>query len=471
MADSGISFKLMLDSSGFTQGVKNARESMNKLIDEVGKKSFFEKLNTDIKRIGGAFSGIGSQVKQGNIFGALAGAAGLASSVIGGLGPLAAPIMAITAALIAAAVAAVQLWNAMSRANELKALAEGCMMSARELLGLEQAFAKVGIGMDEAPQLMSHFIEVLKELGDPSSKAAADFARIGLSLNSFQGKTAAEAFNIFAEAVSRAKNKTDAFIATQDAFGVKRAARILPILDPQLLAQSRAQTLGKADIVDKMAPTFLEFQNQLRRLIPDLDGLALGIASKIVPQLMEFSSIIERIDLAKFGQRIGDSLSPLIEVINKITYGFSAMVKIFTYTPFSREEDKKRMEYEWEQRRKEQLIPDYKRVPYGQAKAAQGEAGMEGAGGAGYEPYKSPNGSPEFNFPQLPMPVITPIVDSLTKIGGAGNALGGENVDVQREQLNVLRDISVSIRAFSRTFKPDSNTYLPSMYGDATLAS
>jgi hypothetical protein len=471
MADSGISFKLLLDSSGFTQGVKNARDSMSKLIDEVGKKSFFEKLNTDIKRVGGSFANLGSQVGKGDIFGALATSSGLASSFIGEIGAAALPIAGVAIAATTATVVIKGLWDSMSRANEMKALAEGSLMTTRELMGLEQAFARVGIEMDEVPQLMGHFIEVLKELGDPSSKAATDFARIGLSLGSFQGKTAVEALYTFGNAVDLAKNKTDAFLAVQDAFGLKRAARVMPAIIPSNLAASRTETLEKSDIYEKMAPSFLEFHNQIKRLIPDIEGLAAGLASKVVPQLMEFSSIIERLDLAAFGAKIGNVLNPLTEAIGKIAYGFVALAKIFTLTPFSREEDKKRMEYEWQERRKEQLIPGYQRIPYGQSKSSEGGPSGEGAGKPLSEPYKSTNRMNELYLPQLPLPVITPIVDSLTKIGGAGNALKGEKVDVQREQLNVLRDISTSIRAFSNTFKPATNSYLPSMYGGATLVS
>jgi hypothetical protein len=482
MADSGISFKLFLDSAGFTSGVKAARDAMKNLIDETGKKGFFEKLNTDVKRFSTSFAQLGNQISGGDIFGALATSSGLASSAIGELGSMALPLAAVATAAVAVGISYRSMWNSMSNAKELKSAAEGSLMTVKELTGLEQAFGKVGISVEELPTLMNHFLDSLVQLGDPASKVSVNFARLGLSAGSFKNKTLIESFYTLSDAIQNAKNKSEALLVVQDAFGVRRAGRAFSVFNEGALEQSQANVLKSAEIYDKMGDAFIRMQYSLTRMIPAFDSFFAGLLSKVVPVFESLAAKIERMDFTAVGEKVGSAIATLFGIFDKINSGVEKLRALFEVKPWdviTNYRNAKKMtsasekeEFEWQEKRREQLIPGYKAIAYSKEAAEQNPIGSApNINSNSMSGYRSTDRSAEVNIPILPMPIIAPIVDSLTKIGGGGLGGNGTGIDVQREQLNVLQDISTAIKNFAATFRPTKNPYMPSMYGDQSLVS
>lgn len=517
MADSGISFKLMLDSLGFTEGVEKARASMKKLIDETSKKGFFEKLNTDVKRVTSAFSQMGQQMASGDIFGALASGSSLAAASIGELGAAAFPLALTATALVGVGVAAKGMWDAMSKANEIKNLADSSLMTTKELLGLEQAFAKFGMGMEEIPTILGHFVETLMSLGDPMSKASTDFARLGLNMKSFQGKTIAESLYILANALTNAKNKSDALTVSQDAFGLRKGSKMLGVLTPENLNKSQTMVLGNADIYERMAQQFLDFQNAIRRLKPALDTFFAGMASKVVPAFISIVEKIERIDLTKFGQQIGDMAIPIIQMMIRFTelaYNLaqpwlktidvlqkaisqlsSLFAKLYNFKPFSNaptfsealentkenvQKNKETFSFEGlKDFLKNSFIqnPFLKLFPFLNKEETPDKSASETSKliqepKSSFGFFESKTRENALKIPEIPLPVIPAIVDSLTRIGGGGGFGESSGVDVQREQLNVLRRIADGIGnlKLSSSSAPVSMPSRSSMWGAASLA-
>jgi hypothetical protein len=509
MAEGSIIFKLLADAAGFVSGVKNAKDEMKKLIDESGKKGFFEKLNTDVKNISGTFSKMASDIKSGDIFGALAGGSKLASMSLVELGAAALPIAALGATIVTVGAAAKGMWDNMSKANELKSLAEGSSMTVKELLGLEQAFSKVGIPLEEVPTLVGHFVDAIKELGDPASKITRDFSLIGLSFESFARKTPAEAINIFGEAVSKATNKTNALIAAQDAFSLRRGGRLMGMFQGDTLAQSRRQTLQDADIYDKMAMQMIAFQNGIGRLKLAMDSFFAGLNSKVIPIFASLVNSIERIDLTDFGRALGSALTPALKIFELLTQMSGSMLKSMIgdlqalLSMYNNTIGKlvgflaNAMEYStgktkigekdnyFSNLKQAQDDPNrlrtfsetiwdtmFKWTPtFTQKQKQEKEKAQPGA-----EPYTSENRQNEIPMTKLPMPFIAPIVDSLTKIGGGGgfgqNSVSDfyrDQLRAQNEQIGILRDIAVGVRKWGGTPSGVYEKAIPKMYNNAVL--
>jgi hypothetical protein len=527
MADSGISFKLLLDSSGFTEGVRKAKEEMKKFIDESGKKSFFEKLNTDVKRVTSTFADMGRQLGNKDVFGALSSASKLASMSIGELGGMALPLAGIAAAAVATGAAVNGMWNSMSRANEIKNIADSSLMTSKELLGLEMAFMKAGISIDEMPTIFGHFLESINQLGDPMSKVSLDFARIGLNADSFDGKTMAQSVEIFASALQNAKNKSDALAASQDAFSLRKGGRMLSVLTPENIEKSKTQVLGNADIYQRQAQQFLDFQNALRMLRPSLDSFFAGLNSSVIPVFNELVSRIERVDFSGLGSVLGMTLVPALTGLSNVLIMLDNTMKSLVNVknslsesfkiPDSIKEGIKNLSNKFsitslidpmlwkvitspdlfpsksEKFKNENLEPAQSSAGVaskvsniwgsilgsqfsGIKKKAEIETGLNVENTAGVPKAKEittsmpeEEGGPAIKIPRIPLPLMVPTVSSLTKIGGGGTEQSF-GVDIQREQLSVLRDIARGIQSWGGQLSPSYRAATSSMYGQSALA-
>lgn len=448
-----IEFSLNAHIAGFVAGMKAAKEAMRDFIGSSSAKTPFEKINTDVKNASAAFSKFQGQAMSGDLFGALATGSSISKNIIPELGAVGIAVLAVGSAAVLATAGMLGMWKAMSQAKEMTAMAEASGMTVTQFMGLEQAFNKAGLALDEAPPLLSHFTEALMSLGDPMSKATYAFAQLGIGAKDFNGKTNAESLDIFAAALDRTTDKTKKLLAANAAFSERRGGRMIQAIQGGALKESRENISPVANVFQQSGEAFIRFQLSTQKLLGTFMTFFAGMADVFVENIGGVIDQISRIDLSEDGRIFAgyfvsafDLIKPIFSFLKFILDEFVVVLNtiMLIMAPWA-------------------AIVDAFRVAVLGEKTVFTSSEFGGGSKDTFETPTSPNAG-GLNIKFSPMEVIHPIVSSLTKIGGGG---GGavNSVDIQRDQLDVLRRISDSVQDFSRNINADLTPKLPTIYG------
>ncbi len=265
---------ITLDASGFESGVNKAKEATNGLLSSL-------------------------------------------SSLGGGLGGQA--LAAFGAAASVAGVAMKGMWDAMGKGKELQIIAEQSGVTVRELSVLDKAFSRVGMSAEDLPRLMTHFNESLSKSADPSSKVAQALAKLGINAQALQGKTLFEQFRLVANGMDGVASSGMKMAIAAELFGAKKGALLLPVLKGASMEKAERGTLGSAQIYEDFAPTFAAFQTGVKKLAVSWEPLFAGMASKVVPVLMDVVDKLQKIDLTEVGVSLGNGIAIAVEMMKDAT--------------------------------------------------------------------------------------------------------------------------------------------------------
>jgi len=261
---------ITLDASGFESGVNKAKEATNGLL-------------LSLSSLGG---GLGGQALAA--FGAAASVAGIAMK---------------------------GMWDAMGKGKELQIIAEQSGVTVRELSVLDKAFSRVGMSAEDLPRLMTHFNESLAKSADPSSKVAQALGKIGISAQALQGKTLFEQFRMVANGMDGVASSGMKMAIAAELFGARKGALLLPVLKGASMEKAEKGVLGSAQIYEDYAPTFAAFQTGIKKLAVSWEPLFAGMASKVIPVLMDVVDKLERIDLTEVGVSLGNGIAIAVEML------------------------------------------------------------------------------------------------------------------------------------------------------------
>ena len=458
---SDVILKLGTDTSQMKSGLNEAKGLLRDLDQQANKKGIFEKLNNDVKNFGNTFGTIKDQIGSGNFIGALATASKAGASMAGGMSTLIPVLGGVGLAAGAVGASVVGMWKAMSKADDIGDTAEQSGLLVSELMVLEKSFSRVGIESEQVPAIMTHVRDALATLNDPASAASKAFEKIGLSAASFEGKSYYEAMKLIGDALGNAKNKTDALTAATVAFGTKKGTKVGQALGETDFAKAESNVPASAAIIQEQGAQFEKFQIAIMRLKPSLDNFFLGMASEVVPELESGAQQIESSAnaLVEAGKTFGTIIASAVGLLTSVAGGIKSLFD---------------------------SIPSWVKSPTGQnTTQAQGSAFMGGALTkaqneiAGTQTTTEPLGPPaslapkktsgfgvDLGIAKSSTEKMEPITASLTKVGGGQSGMWTDSLGVQREQLNVLRQISQGIARWGQTFKPDANPMIGINGGD-----
>jgi hypothetical protein len=500
MAD--VVLQLGADTTQLKSGLNTAKNLLKDLDQQANKKGVFEKLNNDVKNFGNTFGTLKDQIASGNFIGALATASKAGASMAGGMSGLVPVLGGIGFAAAGVGAAVAGMWKAMSKSTEIKNTAEQSGLLVSELMVLQKSFARVGIESEQVPQIMTHVRAALATLNDPASAASKAFEKIGLSAASFEGKSYYEAMKLIGEALANAKNKTDALTAATVAFGAKRGTKVGQAIGGTDFAKAESKTPAAAAIIQDQAEIFQKFQIAIEKLKPSMDNFFLGMASEIVPELTNAANNIESSSsvLVKAGQNFGSGIVSTFQTIKPILDIMVDAGKAFAmFLPDLPKTEKQKKEREIRRTEEEEYLksmPWYERITADRSKAPQIPFLREQEGTGIPSRIAAPEQKPSTDFiglgketPWLLIPEdkkrkgpevdrgmakgltekMEPITASLTKVGGGQSGMWTDSLGVQREQLNVLRQISQGVSRWGQTFKPDTNPMIGINGGDVAI--
>jgi hypothetical protein len=194
---------------------------------------------------------------------------------------------------------------------------------------LEKVVGKVGMSMEDMPAMMGKFNTAMTELSDPSSKTAQALAKIGLSAQSFQGKSYYEGLKTLAKGMGEASNATDKMTAAQAVFGARKGNLMMPVMKEGAFAKAEAQAVPAAKMYQEYGMVFAQFQNAVGRLSLTLQPFFAGMASEIVPKLLDAVDGFQKIDLTNAGKSFGEAISGAAIVLKEaVGFVLSAVAKV-----------------------------------------------------------------------------------------------------------------------------------------------
>lgn len=303
---------ISLDTTGFSNGISKVKS----LSDGLAKGKLFGGLEAQFNSLQGKFSGVFDKLSSGNLLGAFSAAEGMG------------PVMGTLAgALGAVAVTATGMWNAMSRSKELNIAAENAQMTVPQLLALEKAFTRVGGSIENVPALMSHLNQFLGEAQDPASKAARALEKVGLSVKDFEGLSFYEIIKRIASGMDKATDSATRFALASSLGGIKKAAITQAALNPAALEKAEKTISPTAKIYEEQGPQFREFQTNVSKLSVSAQSFFAGVASKVIPELIDATRGIERTEpvIVSAGVQFGSAIAGAMSLI-KDTMGFMSSV-------------------------------------------------------------------------------------------------------------------------------------------------
>jgi len=298
---------ISLDTSGFEAGISKVKS----LSDGLSKGRLFAGLDAQFSAMQSKFTGVFSNLKSGNILGALVGAEGMGVALGG---------VAVGAAAVA--VAATGMWSAMGRSKELNIMAESAQVTVPQLMVLEKAFTRVGGSIENVPLLMSHLNQFLQEAQDPASKAAQALQSVGMSVQDFEGQSFYEIIKKIAGGMDKATDSATRFALASSLGGIKKAAITAAALNPAAIAKAEANVSPAAKIYEEQGSQFREFQGNVGKLSVSMDSFFAGMASKVIPEFIDASREIERMEptIVNAGVQFGESIAGAVRLLKD---GFS----------------------------------------------------------------------------------------------------------------------------------------------------
>lgn len=434
MAD--LSISLGVETAGLDKAMASARAGIDGLKKAASGKGLFAGIESQVSSLQGKFSGVFQNLRSGNILGAFAGAEGMGMALGG---------VAVAAGTIAAAVGG--MWDAMSRSKELNIMAEEAQVTVPQLMVLEKAFTRVGGSIENVPMLMSHLNQFLAEAQDPASKAAQALQKVGMSVKDFEGKSFYDIVKQIAAGMDKATDSATRFALASSLGGIKKAAITQAALKPEAIAKAEANVSPTAKIYEEQGAQFREFQTNIGKLGVGTQSFFAGVSSKVIPELIDATRGIERMEPAivnagkAFGSSIAGGISLLkdgwqfvSDVTDKIPGAFGTVglaVQALAKKP-DMAMDAAKSAFGGPMLEIMSLYDKYKK--------SQGSFAGEGStGGWGPDTEKNVYGGGGEGGKPLGMPAL--IASSFTKIGAGGQAWGGGGGDammsIQREQLSV----------------------------------
>lgn len=246
-------------------------------------------------QIGADTSGFVSGINRAQ--GSMAGLGSMIQRVVGGA--------AVFATLTAAARG---FYSALEAGGALVDLSGQTGVAIDKLMVLQMAFDQAGMSAGDVQPVLAKLQKNIAEAASGSAEAAAKFARMGIEIADIQGLSADEQLAKVGEAISKIENPAQRAAMAMEVFG-KSGAKLLSVFSAGGLEDVQANLGNQANLMLQNAGIFDRASDVLGTAGSKIQGLFVGVASEVMPQIMGVIDALNGIDLSPIGQAFGDAIS------------------------------------------------------------------------------------------------------------------------------------------------------------------
>lgn len=263
--------KLSLDKSGFSRGLKKAKEEAKEFGKSVAEFATGALIERGFEKL---------------IEGALEAAKALADGVR----------------------------EAYNLGSELQDMSDKTGIAADQIMILQQAAKDNGIEdiTGAVGKMQKNLIEATKKGSGPAAEA---FQELGLRAEDLVNKLPTEQLDTIGRKIMEIRNPALRAAEAMDIFG-KQGREILPLFADAGALGTAAKSIGKqAQILRDSSGDFDKISDRLGRAGLKLQGFFVGIAADILPYMDEVTKRFDDLDLADQGKKFGEGIKTAVDFI------------------------------------------------------------------------------------------------------------------------------------------------------------
>jgi hypothetical protein len=266
--------------------------------------------------------GLNSAAFMSGIKGVTSAVSGMTSRITALAGKASMALAAIGAPLSAGAFA-VGIKDALDYAGGISDVAARTGIAAGEIAVLQQAFKDAGLGAEQVGTSVAKMQKALVEAAQGGKEQSEALAQIGLSANELLRLSPSEQFEKMGKAIGSLANPAERSAASMKLFGKSGAELNSLFADPEAMAKARQRVgAGAQGILNRQAGNFDNISDSFAAIGTKIRGFFLGVADALEPALTKLAGILDSIDLAGWGQKVGNVLVSAINIFtNAIKQG------------------------------------------------------------------------------------------------------------------------------------------------------
>lgn len=392
----------------------------------------------------------------------------MSGGVAAGIMQAGAQLFGIQAIMKAVTFAADGMRDALQLGDDLVDLNAQTGIAVDKLMELQLAFDLNGMKADQLQPVIAKLQRSIADAASGSDEAALKFARMGISITDIQGLTADEQLKKVGEAIGKIENPAARSAAAMDIFG-KSGAKLLAVFAAGGMDEVRKILGNQSAMLLENAGVFGKASDELGLIGNKLRGFFVGIASEIVPQLMDVIDASAKLDFSNAGREIGNAFGTALVIAEQIfdaiasagqmiIKAFDTAANILLYPAMKLGEilGKGRGPSGFQEGAPETTGENYITRAQAEAERRRAAARKETP-----TPGAAPTGADiaSKGIMSAAAPLIT---SSMSKVGAIGAAVwgGDQGINVQRDQLAVQQRIANSIDRFLQAAQPTENPYL-----------
>lgn len=205
-----------------------------------------------------------------------------------------------------------KMFEAMGKGGELANLSEQTGVSVDKLMLLRLAFDQAGVGADAVGSVINRMQNAIVNAAAGSLEGQATFQALGLSLEDLSKQDAATQLQSIGDAIMKIEDPMKRAAVAQDLFG-QSGGRLLARFKTGGLDEA-AKTLGnQAQIMRDNAGYFDEITSKFSAANLKLQGLFVGMAANLVPDLLDAANKLNELDFNDIGLSVGTALATMVD--------------------------------------------------------------------------------------------------------------------------------------------------------------
>lgn len=249
---------------------------------------------------------------------------GIISGAGTALGAVLPGVLAVGAAAFAGiAAGAVGVKKALDLGGELSDLSAQTGLAAGELQVLQQAFKNNGMEAEDVGKGINKMQKAIVT-------GSAVFGQLGIDIAKLRGQSASAQLKTIGAAIDGINNPAEKTAAAMEIFGKSGAKMLTVFADSSALATAAGEVGTQAELLSRDADLFDNVSDKLQLAGLKVQGFFVGVADKVAPVLTPLIDKFINLDLASYGQAIGEGVAFVIQALSdgKLATILGASIKI-----------------------------------------------------------------------------------------------------------------------------------------------
>ncbi len=204
---------------------------------------------------------------------------------------------------VAGAAIAAGVGKVLQVAGHFNDLSQRIGGSVGELMAFELELRNSGVAAEDSQKILAKMAATVA-----TGNKDGFLRQLGLDPGTLRNQSPVAQFHTIGEAIQKLENPSDRTAAAMEIFG-KSGAQLGSVFGAKGFGDAAAQLGTQAEIMNKDAALFDDVGDKLALIGTKVQGFFVGVADQVVPVLKPLIDSFAKLDLAKYGQDIGNAMA------------------------------------------------------------------------------------------------------------------------------------------------------------------